>query len=145
MNQKAIDLISQFEGCKLTAYPDPASGGAPYTIGYGHTGADVRPGQVIEQEEAENLLSHDIDARQKQLEPLLPQEVLDSETKTAALISLVFNIGIGNFKSSTLLKLLKVGDYAGAANQFLVWNKAAGKEMPGLTRRREAEKEMFLS
>jgi lysozyme len=145
MNQKAIDLIKQFEGCKLAAYPDPATGGAPWTIGYGHTGSDVHPGLVIEESEAENMLSSDLDARQKQLATVLPQDVLDSEPKMAAILSLVFNIGIGNFKSSTLLKCIKSGDYESAAKEFLKWNKAAGKEMPGLTRRRQAEMNMFLS
>lgn len=68
-----------------------------------------------------------------------------TEHQKAALVSFAFNVGLGNLKSSTLLRHLNDGDYQGAANQFLVWNKAAGHVLPGLVKRREAERAMFLA
>lgn len=137
-----IDLIKQFEGCELEAYPDPATGGDPWTIGYGHTGPDVQPGLVISEDEADALLRKDL-AKFERVVSLAVNGV--TQNQFDALVSLVFNIGQGNFRSSTLLRKLSEGDDAGAADQFLRWNRAAGKIMKGLTRRREAERELFLA
>lgn len=135
-------IIKEFEGLRLKAYPDPATGGAPWTIGYGHT-KGVKSGDVITEEIANQFLYEDaMEAWQGILEVVtvkLEQWELD------ALTSFVFNLGIGNFKSSTLLRKLNAGDKLGAANEFLRWNKAAGKVMAGLTRRREAERKLFLN
>ena len=140
-SDECYDLIEHFEGCELKAYPDPATGGDPWTIGYGHTGPEVHPGMVITQAEADALLRQDAEKVAKQVAPMV--HVPLSQQEFDALVCLVFNVGIGNFAKSTLLKKLNAGDYDGAANELPKWNKAEGKVMAGLTRRREAERELF--
>lgn len=156
---KAIALIKQFEGCKLTAYPDPASElaralakgvsgialtglrGAPYTIGYGTTQGVIR-GLVWTQEQADKaLLTHatEVVASVLHVTPSLFGNRLDAVT------SLVYNIGIGNYTPSTLVKCILANDWSGAANQILVWNEAKGQIMAGLVKRREAERVLFVS
>lgn len=142
-NQRGIDLIKSFEGLELKAYPDPGTGGDPWTIGYGHTGPEVKPGLVITSAQAEELLKKDLEKFESGLMKLLTVEV--NENQWAALISFAYNCGLENLKSSTLLRLLNAGDAQGAADQFLRWNKANGKILPGLTRRRQAERELFLA
>jgi lysozyme len=141
LNQKGLDLIKQFEGCRLVSYPDPATGGKPWTIGYGHTGSDITMGISWTQEQADLQLLNDATSAGNQIKKCLSIDLNDNQF--SALISLVFNIGIGNFKSSTLLKALNAGGFKEAANQFLVWDKAAGRVMAGLTKRRKAEKLLF--
>jgi lysozyme len=142
LTQAAIDLVKGFETLRLKAYPDPATGAAPWTIGYGATGADVKPGVVWTQDQAEKRLQSDLDHVAYYLKPLLKVTLSDNEF--GALVSLGF-IGIGNLKSSTLLKLVNASDFDGAANEFVKWNKADGKAMKGLTRRRQAEALLFKS
>lgn len=141
-SQAGIDLIKQHEGLRLEAYPDPASGAEPWTIGYGHT-KGVMPGQRITQEQAEQFLRDDLwwaeDAVNGSVTVNITQAQFD------ALVSLIFNIGATAFKKSTLLRKLNDFDYEGAADEFLKWVKAAGKEMPGLVNRRKAERALFLS
>jgi lysozyme len=134
-------LIRHFEGCCLTAYPDPATGGEPWTIGYGHTGPEVHPGMEITQAEADKLLVQDATKVAEQIEKVV--RVPLDQCEIDALVCFVFNVGIGNFVKSTLLRKLNAGDYEGAAKELPKWDKAAGKVMAGLTKRREAEKEMF--
>jgi lysozyme len=141
LNQKGLDLIKQFEGCRLVSYPDPATGGKPWTIGYGHTGSDITMGISWTQEQADLQLLNDATSAGNQIKKCLSLDLNDNQF--SALISLVFNIGIGNFKSSTLLKALNAGGFKEAASQFLVWDKAAGRVMAGLTKRRKAEKLLF--
>jgi lysozyme len=155
---KAIALIMQFEGCKLTAYPDPASElakalangvsgvaltglrGAPWTIGYGTTQGVIRGLKWTQEQADKALLAHatEVAASILHVTPSLSENRLD------ALISLVYNIGIGNYTSSTLAKCILAKDWNGAANQILVWNKANGQIMAGLVRRREAERSLFV-
>lgn len=137
----ALSLVKKVEGCKLTAYPDPATGGDPWTIGYGATGPDIHEGTVWTQEQADNDLSERLREIGREIDdrvfvPLTPQQ-------KAALASFIYNIGIGAFEKSTLLRRLNDGDYAGAAQQFARWDKAAGKVMAGLIRRRKLEAELF--
>jgi len=139
---QALALIKQFEGLSLTAYPDPGTGAEPWTIGYGHTG-DVTKGMVITQEQADAFLLQDAQNAVNQILSLV--KVPLTSNQLSALIDFVYNLGIGNLRSSTLLKLLNAGNYAGAANQFLVWDQAAGHVMPGLFRRRMAERTLFLA
>lgn len=134
-------LIRQREGCRLTAYPDPATGGAPWTIGYGHTGSEVHQGMTISQQEADEMLEHDVDKVAVQVSRLVNVDMTQHEFD--ALVCFVFNVGIGNFAKSTMLKKLNSGDFAGAAAEFPKWDRAAGKEMPGLLARREAEEGLF--
>ncbi|HCO3755892.1 TPA: lysozyme [Escherichia coli] len=137
-----ISLIKQFEGCRLKAYPDPATGGAPWTIGYGHTGNDVRPGMLWTQVQADSALISDLAQCERSISRLVKVNL--TQNQFDALVSFVFNVGSGNLQSSTLLRKLNSGDYKGAADEFLKWNKAAGKVMNGLVARRAAERELFL-
>ena len=139
--------ITEREGLRLKAYPDPATGGEPWTIGVGHTSAagtpNVRRGMTITAKEADDILSRDLSIFEKGVNDAVTVPLNQNEFD--ALVSLAFNIGVGAFRKSTLLKELNKGNRFGAANQFLRWNKAAGKVMKGLTKRREAERAQFLS
>ena len=138
MSAKALDLIKNFEGCRLTAYDD---GFGIFTIGYGHTGPGVVKGLTITQEQADDLLAGDVRSANATLNRLVAVPLTDNQR--AALISFVFNVGSQAFKTSTLLRLLNSGDYTAAAAQFERWNKAGGVEVRGLTRRRLAEAALF--
>jgi len=142
VSKKGLDLIKQSEGCKLTAYPDPATGGDPWTIGYGATGTGIRKGVVWTQVQADQRFAADVQRFADGVSSLLGAAPT-TQGQFDAMVSLAFNVGLGNFRESTLLRLHKEGDYAGAANQFARWNKAAGKVMAGLTRRREAEAALY--
>lgn len=140
ISDAGIALIKSFEGLRLEAYPDPATGGDPWTIGYGHTG-EVTPGMVITESEAEELLRQDIVQFEMCVNGALQVPVTQGQFD--ALVSFAFNLGCGNLRRSTLLRKLNAGDVTGAAAEFAVWNRAAGRVMAGLTRRREAERELF--
>jgi len=131
-----IAAIKAHEGVVLKAYPDPASGGDPWTIGVGHTGPDVVKGLVITAARADELLRADLARFERAVNRLAPKT---TQCQFDALVSLAFNVGEANLASSTLLKMHNAGDYDGAAGQFARWNKAAGKVMPGLTKRRADE------
>lgn len=143
ISDAGVALIKEFEGCELTAYPDPATGGDPWTVGYGHTGPEVAPGMTITEQDAEDILRADLQAFEHCVEQAVGAHV--NEAEFSACVSLAFNIGCANFKSSTLVKMIRAGNMQGAADQFPRWNKAAGKVMAGLTRRRLAERDLFLS
>lgn len=142
-NDKGLALIKSFESCKLKAYPDPATGGDPWTCGWGSTGSDIKKGVVWTQEQADSRFLSDVSKFESKLKSLLKIDINDNQF--SALISLMYNIGSGNLGKSTLLRLVNKRDFSGAAAQFVRWNKAGGKEMAGLTRRRNAEKDLFLS
>lgn len=132
-----LDLIKEFEGCYLTAYLCPAN---VWTIGYGHT-KTAKKGMVITQEEADRLLEQDVAWVKAAV--IGAVKVPLTANQTSALYSFVFNVGAGAFRSSTLLRKLNAGDYAGAQMQFRRWNKAGGKVLRGLSRRRAAEAKLF--
>lgn len=132
-----IQLIKKYEGCCLDAYLCPAK--VP-TIGYGHT-EGVKLGMRITQEQADSLLKGDLVSREAAVRRLVRVPVTQGQFD--ALVSFVYNIGTGAFERSTLLKKLNAGDTRGASAQFAVWNKAGGKELPGLTKRRAAERALF--
>lgn len=136
-----IDLIKTFEGLRLDAYPDPATGGDPWTIGYGHTGPDTHKGLTIDEAQAEALLRKDLARFEACIDACVHADLTQGQFD--ALVSLAYNIGCWNVRASTLVKLLNAGQ--ADADQFLRWNKAAGKVMAGLTRRREAERDRFLA
>ena len=146
-NEAGIDLIKKFEGCRLKAYPDPATGGEPWTIGYGLTTAagiiKVAKGLVITQEQADAYLVQSLAKYEEAVSKALTKA--PSPNQFGAMVSLCFNIGPGNFAKSSVVRKFNAGDTAGAANAFLLWDKANGKKMAGLTRRRNAEKALFLS
>lgn len=146
-NKAGIDLIKSFEGCRLKAYPDPATGGEPYTIGWGLTSAagiiKVTPGLRITQEQADAYLVQSLSKYEEAVSKAL--KVAPTANQFSACVSLCFNIGPGAFAKSSVARKFNAGDMAGAAKSFLLWNRAAGKVMAGLTRRREAEKKLFLT
>lgn len=142
INAAGYELVKEFEGLRLTAYLCPAG---VWTIGWGHT-AGVREGQVITQLQAEKLLDADLDWAEACVDKAAPGA---NDNEFAAMVSLCFNIGAEGFRKSSVLRLFNAGDKAGAARAFRLWNKATvgGKltELPGLTRRRLAEEQLFLT
>ncbi|KVJ11159.1 lysozyme [Enterobacter asburiae] len=143
-SEKGIALIKQFEGCKLTAYQDSVG---VWTIGYGWTqpvdGKPIGAGMTIKQETAERLLKTGLVSYESDVSRLV--KVGLTQGQFDALVSFTYNLGVRSLSTSTLLRKLNAGDYAGAADEFLRWNKAGGKVLNGLTRRREAERALFLS
>ncbi|EMP9723391.1 lysozyme [Enterobacter cloacae] len=143
-SEKGIALIKEFEGCKLTAYQDSVG---VWTIGYGWTqhvdGKPIRAGMTIKQETAERLLKTGLVSYESDVSRLV--KVGLTQGQFDALVSFTYNLGARSLSTSTLLRKLNAGDYAGAADEFLRWNKAGGKVLNGLTRRREAERALFLS
>lgn len=137
----AVSLIKKWEGCELQAYPDPATGGEPWTIGYGATGLGIRPGLRWTQAQADDRLAIDVDRFLAGVRSVLRRPASDAQL--GAMTSLAYNIGAAAFKGSTLLRKFNVGDAAGASAEFLRWNKANGRVLRGLTNRRAAEKAMF--
>ena len=140
VNEAGVRLVQEFEGCRLDAYRCPA--GIP-TIGYGATGPDIRMGMVWTQEQADARLVEDLARFADGVERLV--EVDLSDNQFAAIVSFAFNVGLGALRDSTLLRKLNAGDYLGAADQLPRWNKGGGRVLPGLTRRRAAERDLFLS
>ncbi|HHQ6569478.1 TPA: lysozyme [Serratia fonticola] len=141
-SQRGIALIKSFESLELKAYPDPATGDKPWTIGWGHT-KGVKPGDLITEQQAEALLTEDLAVFELTVNSSVKVPI--TQNQFDALVSLAFNIGGPNFAGSTLVKKLNAGDQRGAADQFPRWKLANGKEMRGLVRRRAAERELFLS
>ena len=143
-SQKGINLIKQFEGCQLTAYKCPAG---VWTIGYGTTGKvdgkEICKGMKISKQKAEQLLKKDLEQFEKSVNNFVKVSI--NQNQFDALVSFAYNVGAGALKGSTLLKKLNQKDYKGAANEFLKWNKGGGKVLAGLTRRREAERKLFLT
>lgn len=136
INEAGIALIKEFEGCRLRAYLCPAN---VWTIGYGHTGK-VYLGQEISQAEADKMLSKDLSVFVEGVDKMAAKYL--SDNAFSALVCFAFNVGLGALKKSTLLKKVNLAEPE-ASKEFLRWNKAGGKELAGLTRRREAEKALF--
>lgn len=132
-------IVKESEGLELRAYLCPAG---IWTIGWGHTGTDVYKGLVITLAEAEDLLERDLRTSEGYVNSLVKVKL--TQNQFDALVSFVYNVGGGAFKDSTLLRLLNAGDYKGAADQLLRWDKAKGKVLAGLTKRRQKERELFL-
>ena len=141
MNRETIEHLKRWEGLRLTAYPDPGSrDGNPWTIGYGHTSdahLKVYKGLTITEAQAEAALIHDAREAETAIKRLVKVPLTDNQM--GVLVSFVFNVGIGAFGSSTLLKKLNAGDYDAVPAQLARWNKNDGKAMAGLTNRRAAE------
>jgi GH24 family phage-related lysozyme (muramidase) len=133
-------LLKTWEGCRLNAYPDPASGGAPWTIGYGHTGAEVVAGLTISQEQAEAWLKQDAAEAASGVDRLLYGVDLTARQRDA-LISFCFNVGAGALERSTLRKRLMAGESAAVviAQELPRWHKGPNGPVEGLKRRRAAE------
>lgn len=139
INKAGFDLIRRFEGLRLKAYTCPAG---VLTIGYGSTGKHVKPGMVITVEQADELLTKDLARFEDGVNRLAP---ITTDNQFAALVSFAFNVGLGNLEESTLLRMHRDGHYGAAAKQFARWNRAAGKVLPGLVKRRAAEAELYQS
>ena len=137
VSDRGLALIKEFEGCKLTAYQDSVG---VWTIGYGHTRTASRV-MIITQAQADELLALDVSEHAtgvyKALQVKIEQHQFD------AVVSLAFNVGVSAVRNSTLLKMINRGDAKLAAAQFYRWNKAGGKVLAGLTRRRAAERKMY--
>jgi lysozyme len=127
---KGIELIKYFEGCELEAYKCAA----------GHI-KGVTPESVITQEQAEQMLVEELNEYEGYINDMVTTPL--SQNQFDALVSWVYNLGGGNLKASTLLKVLNSGDFNGVPAQLMRWNKAGGKVLEGLTRRRQAEADLF--
>ena len=139
-SKEAEDLIKQFEGCHLKAYRCPAG---LWTIGWGTTGPGIQEGLVISQHTADMMLKAHVQDIALDLTDILGVQKL-KQHQFDALVSFVYNIGIGAFKKSTMLKYIKAYKMAEAALEFEKWTKAGGQELPGLVKRRKAEKKLFI-
>jgi lysozyme len=149
-----IAICQHFEGLSLKSYPDPKTGADPWTIGYGHTGADVRPGLIWTQQQAEAALASDLKSAESAVNAAVTIVGM-SQNQFDALVSIVFNVGPGSKwkdgiirlkdgSPSTLLKFVNAGNYAAAAEQFLRWISPGSSVTHGLLRRRTAERALFL-
>ena len=139
ISQEGLSLIKKFEGCRLEAYY--CSGGV-LTIGYGHTGG-VKESDTITQEEAEKLLRADVFKFEEYVEDNVMVEL--DQGQFDALVAWTFNLGPGNLRESTMLKKLNEADYTSVPSEMKRWNKAGGKTLDGLIRRRNAEALLFQS
>lgn len=135
-----LELIKHFESCRLDAFkPIPTD---PWTIGWGRT-RGVQVGDTCTREQADDWLVEDVRVAEMDVETLVTLPLTANQYD--ALVSFAYNLGGPSLAASTLLKRLNAGDISGAADQFLRWNKSKGVVLPGLTRRREAERKLFLT
>lgn len=145
-SQAAVDLVKEFEGFSAKAYPDPGTGAEPWTIGYGTTcypdGKSVRLGDQCTRSAAEMWLMHELEEAGKAINVLV--QVPLEQHQFDALCSFVYNVGMRAFEQSTMRKFINAGMFKDAADQFLRWVRAGGKVLPGLVKRREEERAMFL-
>ncbi len=136
-SQEGLELIKKFEGCKLKSYKCSAG---VWTIGYGHT-EGIKEGDIITSEEAEKLLRADVFKFERYVEDEVKVEL--EQNQFDALVAWTFNLGVGNLRSSTMLKELNNSKFDKVPSEMKRWNKAGGKTLDGLIRRREAESLLF--
>ena len=139
----AIDLIKKYEGFRPQAYQDSVG---VWTIGYGTTrinGQPVKAGMTITEDQALRLVQQEVNKLWSQIEQILKVNL--NQNQMNALVDFAYNLGFNALKSSTLMSKVNAGDFNGAANEFTRWVYAGGKVLPGLVKRREAEKQLFLS
>jgi GH24 family phage-related lysozyme (muramidase) len=143
-SKRGIDLIKQFEGCRLTAYQDSVG---VWTIGYGLTSAagliKVTRGLKITQNQAEEYLVRSLEKYETAVMSLLKRP--PTQNQFDAMVSFCYNVGPGNFAKSSVLTHFNAGSIIAAGNVFAKWNKAAGKVLAGLVKRRAAEAKLFLT
>jgi lysozyme len=146
-SEHGIDLIKRFEGCRLTAYPDPATGGEPYTCGWGITSAAgvgiVDRHTVWTEQEAHDKLVEALGRYEHAVLEAVKHPL--TQNQFDACVSLCWNIGPTNFKHSSVVRHINEGRMQEAADSFLAWDKAAHHVMAGLHRRREQERGQFLA
>lgn len=140
INQAGLELIKDFESCRLTAYRDIVG---ILTIGYGQTGPQVHEGMTITQAEADKMLLDALGLVDRGVSSLV--RVPLSDNQFSSLVSFAYNLGLGALKQSTLLNCVNKNEFEHAAKEFLKWNHAGGKVVAGLTRRRAAESALFSS
>ncbi len=140
--QTAIDLIKSFEGCRLTAYQDVVG---VWTIGYGDTGPSVYAGVTITQAEADRRLHERVTNEFGAGVGHAIGTAVTTSNQFGSMVSLAYNIGLGNFVKSSVLRYHLAGDYTSAKMAFLMWNKAAGRVFVGLIRRRKAEAALYAT
>lgn len=152
INQASISLITEFEGFVPNWYADPVHGWKVPTAMYGHTNATGNPPFYTSEADRKLKFTKEQGIETLRIDLLKYEQAVDSRVKVplnpnqrGALVSFTYNLGPGNFGKSTLLKKVNAGDFAGAAKEFSKWNKADGRALAGLTRRREAERQLFLS
>jgi lysozyme len=133
-------LIQSFEKLALESYQDQ---GGVWTIGWGHTGKDVGPGQTCTPQQADAWFAADTAGVCRAINQTVTVPLRQNQFD--ALVAFTYNVGAGNEAHSTLLRLLNAGDYGGAADQFPVWNKVNGRVSNGLVARRAAEQRLFLA
>lgn len=138
-NQDGLDLIKSFEGLRLEAYQDSVG---IWTIGFGSTGPEIVKGLKWTREQADSRLEEDVYKFEKGVAACVKVKL--NTNQFSALVCFSYNVGTGSLQKSTLLKKLNAGDMASAADEFLRWNKAGGQVLTGLTRRRIAERELFI-
>lgn len=132
-----IALIKSFEACELTAYRDVAG---VLTIGWGHTGPELRWGMTITQDQADGWFDADVEIRDAEVQKLCPSSV---DSQHSAMVSLAYNIGIGNFQGSSVCRFHNLGQFENAADSFSLWCRSGNQISPGLVRRRAAEADMY--
>jgi len=144
INAAGLDLIRRWEGLRLTAYQDSVG---IWTIGYGHTAEAGPPapkaGMKITEKEADDILKRDLGQYERAVTKAI--SVAPTSNQFAAMVSLCYNIGPANFAKSSVVRRMNEGNPKAAADAFLLWNKAGGKVLKGLTARREDEKKLFLT
>ena len=139
-NAARQQITEASEGLRLTAYPDPGTGGHPWTIGFGHTDG-VAQGDSCTLAEADAWLEEDISGSEDEVNDLV--KVPLTQAQFDALVDFCFNAGSGNLEHSTLLRKLNTGDYAGADQEFQKWVMGGGHRLPGLVTRRQLEANWF--
>ena len=137
ISQEGLSLIKRFEGCRLKSYKCSAN---VLTIGYGHT-SGVKETDTITQDEADKLLQEDVEQFEKYVDDNVTVEL--GQSQFDSLVAWTFNLGVGNLRESTMLKKLNNEDYKSVPSEMKRWNKAGGKTLDGLIRRREAESLLF--
>jgi lysozyme len=143
MTDEGLALIKRFEGFRSQAYRD-ATG--VWTVGYGHTSMAGSPavaaGLTVTRQQAGEILAADVDKFARQVEASLHVKLTDSQF--AALVSFAYNVGVSNFRSSSVLRAVNARDFAAVPRRLQLWNKAGGRALPGLVARRAAEAQLFL-
>jgi lysozyme len=143
VNENGIALICEFEGCRTQAYQDPVG---VWTIGYGHTSMagspEVTSGLAISGEEARTILCRDLEVFSSRVRASI--RTLLNDNQFSALVSFAFNVGLGNFRESSVLTAVNSGDFGSVPLRLALWVKAGGTILPGLIRRRAAEGALFI-
>lgn len=143
-SKACVDNIKRFEGCRLTAYPDPKTGGDPWTIGWGSTGPGIKRGVTWAQAQADDRLASDIASFGQSVVTAL-EGAPTTQGQLDALVSFAYNVGLRKALGSTLWRMHMAGNYAGAAGQFGLWINKGTPVEKGLRTRRAAETALYQS